>query len=793
MLINAQTREELRVAIVDGPTLEDFQVEVAERGSTRGNIYRGTIAKIEPSLNAAFIDYGAERHGFLPIQDVVAQAYYKQPPKGEKRPRIEDVLERGKPIVVQVSKDPEASKGAALTTNLSLAGRYLVLTPFDDTRGVSRKVEDDDTRKRLKDQVRKLEVPDGCGVIVRTNALDQNKTTLMRDLSALLRLWKRIGAEARQGKGVSLIYSDQDLILQALRDYLDPAIEEILVDEDDAYARAEEYMKAYMPRGGNRLMRYQEREPLFSRYGLEPQIDRIYERRVFLPSGGSIVIDRTEALTAIDVNSGRSTGASSQEQTAVDTNLQAAVEVARQLRLRDIGGLLVVDFIDMRSNRNQRKVEKALRDAMKPDKARSTVGRISDNGLLEINRQRVHQALALRTHRTCPTCDGTGRVPSPEMVGLNLLRRIKGRAATAPLSRVRIALHPELAEVFQNARRREIMELEEEFDMRVDVVASTRLNLREQEVEWEKREGEARPAPMVRAASIRVGDEAIGEIPDDEDEATQPSGDGAAPGRRRRSRRTKSKRGDEAGARGDGKAREGAGRKSGGRKSGTRESSGRESAGEKPRRRSRRRKSDDAGKEAGAESARPTSPDAEGRRKAEPRKAAARKAEAPTADERKTRSRRTESRGTESRGTESRGTEPRPAKPSRDESREDGKAGDDGSGRRRSRRRSSAAPDDGADKPRVRRRRRSEPVSEPSASGTSAGGTSAGGDGSASRRDSAQAAAGSDNGGRGGGSRSGDSSADGSGDSSANSSGDRPRQRRRRRSSRRSGADQESS
>ncbi|HEX2252726.1 MAG TPA: Rne/Rng family ribonuclease, partial [Thermoanaerobaculia bacterium] len=546
MLINAQTREELRVAIVDGTRLEEFQVEVAERGTTRGNIYRGTIARIEPSLNAAFIDYGAERHGFLAIQDVVEDAWYGKPADNGRRPRIEEVLKVGKPIIVQVSKEPEAQKGAALTTNLSFAGRYLVLTPFDSTRGVSRKVEDEEIRKRLKSQVQRLEIPDGCGVIVRTNALDQNKTALSRDLAALLRLWKRIGTEARKGKGFKLIYSDQDLILQAMRDYLDTSIEEILVDDDEAFARAEEYLKAYLPRGGNRLVRYQDREPLFTRYKLEPQIESIYERRVHLPSGGSIVIDRTEALTAIDVNSGRSTRAATQEQTAVDTNLEAAAEVARQLRLRDLGGLIVVDFIDMRASRNQKKVEKTLRDAMKVDKARVSVGRISDNGLLEINRQRIHQALALRTHRTCPTCDGTARVPSPEMVGLNLLRRIEGRAATAPVERVRIALHPELAEAFQNTRRNEIAELEREFGLRVEVIASPRLNLREQEVEWFKREGgDGRPVatPVVRpAATIQASQAATAVEGDLEDDDGEEESEGTSRGGRGRKRRRRRRR-----------------------------------------------------------------------------------------------------------------------------------------------------------------------------------------------------------------------------------------------------------
>jgi len=504
MLINARTPEEVRVAVVDGDTLENFQVEVAERGLTRGNIYRGAIVNIQPSLNAAFIDYGAERHGFLAIQDVVPQAWYRQP-EGD-RPRIDEVLVKGKPIVVQVTREAEGDKGSVLTTDLSLAGRYLVLTPFDDTRGVSRKVEDEETRKRLRLLATALDVPDGCGVIVRTNALDQNKTALQRDFAALLRLWKRIHAEARQaprdGERTRLLYSDQDVVIQALRDHLDATIEEILVDDDAAHEKAEAYLRTFMPRGRTVLTRWQERTPLFSAYKLETQIDRIYDRSVALPSGGSVVIDRTEALTAIDVNSGRSTRAGSQEETALSTNLEAAAEVARQLRLRDLGGLIVVDFIDMRQGKNQRKVEKALREAMKPDRARSTVGRISDNGLLEINRQRVQQALSLRTHRPCPTCAGTGRIPSAEMVGLNLLRRIEARAAMAPLKRVRIALHPELADAVQNVRRREVAALEREFEIAVEILASPRLHRAEQEVEWFSREaGEGKPAPAAAATA----------------------------------------------------------------------------------------------------------------------------------------------------------------------------------------------------------------------------------------------------------------------------------------------------
>lgn len=553
MLINARNPEEVRVAVLVGETLESYQVEVAERGLQRGNIYRGTIASIQPSLNAAFVDFGAEKHGFLAIQDVVPDAWYRQP-ANPSRPRIDEVLERGKPIVVQVEKEAEGSKGAALTTNLSLAGRYLVLTPFDSVMGVSRKVEDEDSRKQLKALAASLKVPDGCGVIVRTNALDQNKTALSRDLAALLRVWKRVEAGAKQGgrgsRAARLLYSDQDLLQRALRDYLENSIAEVLVDDDTAFEKAADYMRAFMPRTKTRLVRYEDRTPIFSKFHLEPQIDRIYERTVPLPSGGSLVIDRTEALTAIDVNSGRATRAASQEETAAQTNLEAAREVARQLRLRDIGGLVVVDFIDMRSQKSQRKVEKELREAMKADKARSTVGKISPNGLLEINRQRIQQALLMRTHRPCPTCNGMGRISSPEMVGLGLLRRIQARAASGTMKGVRIGLHPEIADALQNGRRREIAELEEELDVKVEILSSRALGRSEQKIEWIDREPgderrppappprpeRAEPLPPVLDLSEEEGDEEEGE------DAHEEQGNGEGEGRKRSRRRRRGRR-----------------------------------------------------------------------------------------------------------------------------------------------------------------------------------------------------------------------------------------------------------
>jgi ribonuclease E len=566
MLINAQSREEIRIAVLDGTALENYQVEVTEGGLTRGNIYRGVLANLQPALDAAFVDYGVPKNGFLTLQDVVPEARYKDP-KGPGRPRIDEILEKGKPIVVQVERDPEGQKGAILTTNLSFAGRYLVLTPFDATRGVSRKVEDDETRARLREIAQKLELPDGCGVIVRTNALDQTRAELNRDLAALLRVWKRVQQEATTGKGARLLYSDQDILLRALRDHLDGSVEEVLVDDDDAFEQAQQYMQAFMPRSKTQLVRWEERVPLFSKFAVESQIDRIFARTVQLPSGGAIVIDPTEALTAIDVNSGRTSGAGSHEEMVLRTNLEAACEVARQLRLRDLGGLVVVDFIDLRSPKNRRLVEKELKEALKPDKARTTVGRLSANGLLEVNRQKIQRSLSARAHRPCPTCSGTGRVPSIEAIGLNLLRRIEGRAATGRLMKARVELHSELAEAIQNGRRQELARIEQEYDVEIEIVASHRMLGPEEQIEWRDRPGGAMlplrpvepvsrrpqaapPAPVVfeiaPAAGPEGGDEEneAGETAADGAEAAEAAGEGGRKRRRRGGRRRRRKNGE---------------------------------------------------------------------------------------------------------------------------------------------------------------------------------------------------------------------------------------------------------
>lgn len=491
MLINGQQQEELRVAVVADGTLESYQIEMAEAGLKRGNIYRGVVARVEPSLAAAFIDFGDEKHGFLTGHDIVAAAYHRAPPDDGKAPTVDQVLQKGRPVIVQVTRDAVGTKGATLTTNLSLPGRSLVLLPFDPSCGVSRKVEDEEQRAQLKDKAKSLALPEGYGCIVRTNAADETKTALKADLALLLRQAKRIFAEAERGSGPCLLYDDQDLVLQALRDYLDAGIEELVIDEPSLFAKARDYVTETLPRSKLTVTAYHGVVPLFSRYNLEGQIESIYKRSVPLPGGGSIVIDHTEALTAIDVNSGKNTRGTTQGETAFTTNQAAVKEVARQLRLRDIGGLVVVDLIDMRARKHVQAVEKELREALKSDKARSHVGRISENGLIEINRQRIKQALGQRMHRPCPTCQGSGMLPSPELIGLRLLRRIEARAATGRLRRVRVGLHPEIADAIQNRRRRQLAALELKFGLEIEVVAASHLHRADEELEWTQREGPA--------------------------------------------------------------------------------------------------------------------------------------------------------------------------------------------------------------------------------------------------------------------------------------------------------------
>lgn len=522
ILINGRRAEEVRVAITDNQTLEDYEIEAQRSGLLRNNIYRGVVSNIAPSLNAAFVDFGDAKNGFLAFNDVVESVYCK-PAKDAYR--IGDVLEPGQELIVQVIKDAGGPKGAQVTTNISLAGRYLVLRPKDAKSGVSRKV-DEDARADLTQKVRSLDLPEGYGCIVRTNAMDQSRAILLRDAKALVQLWHKIEAEAARGCGPQLLYNDQDIVVSVMRDYFDSTINEVLIDDKSCYERAMTYVKAAIPSGKDRIRLYEDKMPIFSRFGIEKQIEQIYARQVALPGGGYIVIDPTEALTAIDVNSAHATKRENQDLTAYHTNLEAAAEIGRQLRMRDIGGLIVVDFIDMRSGKHQRDVERMMRNAMARDKARNKVERISANGLLEINRQRISQALSQRMHLTCPTCGGRGTIPSAEAIGLSLMREIDARAASGNLGGVNIKLHPDIAQQLQNERRRDFAQIETEYGIRIEIIATREMTRGEEAIEWltKKQIDALRPEKTIARDAASIIDVArVYENQDDSDDAYRPN------------------------------------------------------------------------------------------------------------------------------------------------------------------------------------------------------------------------------------------------------------------------------
>ena len=486
ILINTARSEEVRAAIVRDGALENLEIDTKQSHVTKGNVYKGVVANVEPSLNACFVEIGGSSQGFLPMDDIAPTCYHEKP-QVSGRPRINEVIRRRREIVVQVSRDAIGNKGPALTTYASLAGRFAVLMPYDDTVGISRKLEDEKARRKLKDILAKLEVPDDFGFIVRTAGVRQTKTALDRDLKGLLKLWSRIHKDAVKAKGPTLLHEEGDLVVRTIRDYFTSEVDEIVVDTEEARERARSYFKAVMPRTRATITLHSERRPLFTHYRIEDQLETIHNRRVRLPSGGNIVIDPTEALISIDVNSARATREKSQEDTALRTNLESAREIARQLRLRNLGGLIVVDFIDMSSRKNNRAVEKEVKEAVKQDKARVYLCKISENGLMEINRQRIKQALRLTTHRDCPTCGGAGSIPAPEFLAMQILRQIDIRTSSTNLAEVRVDLHPELADALQNQFRAELLELEGENEIRVLICARPGMHRSEQQVTFKDR------------------------------------------------------------------------------------------------------------------------------------------------------------------------------------------------------------------------------------------------------------------------------------------------------------------
>lgn len=468
MLINAVHPEECRVAIVKDGLLEEFDIETPAKEQVKGNIYKGVVVRIEPSLQAAFVNYGPFRHGFLPMTEIQPQYHLKEKLEERKgRPRIQDVLLLNQELIVQAEKEERNDKGASLTTYISLPGRYLVLMPGEERVGISRKIEDETQRNRLRTVLEELNPPKGMGFIIRTAGIDRTNKELSTDLDYLLRLWDAIIKRSRELPAPSLIYQEHELAMRTIRDYFTHDITEILTDHPEVYRKVRTFFKSVMPRYERVVKLHKEKRPIFSKFNLEEQIKTIYDRKVPLKSGGSIVIDPTEALVSIDVNSGKKKGERDIEETALKTNLEAAEEIARQIRLRDLGGLIVIDFIDMDERRHNMEVEKRVKSALKNDKARMDVGRISRFGLLEISRQRIKPAISEASYVTCSYCQGRGSVRSDESLAISVLRRIQAGVAKGNTSFVRGVLPVDVASYLLNQKREELLQLEKEHDLKI--------------------------------------------------------------------------------------------------------------------------------------------------------------------------------------------------------------------------------------------------------------------------------------------------------------------------------------
>ncbi|WP_239325151.1 Rne/Rng family ribonuclease [Snodgrassella gandavensis] len=472
MLFNAKQAEELRVAIVDGQSLLDLDIETLGKEQRKGNIYKGIITRIEPSLEACFVDYGTDRHGFLPFKEI-SRSYFQNYEGG--RVRIQDVLSEGVEVIVQVEKDERGNKGAALTTFISLAGRYLVLMPNNPRGGgVSRRIEGED-RQELKQAMSELDTPRGMSLIARTAGIGRSAEELQWDLNYLVQLWRAIEQAAHQHNEPYLLFMESSLLIRAVRDYFQPDIGEILIDSREVYDQIREFMSYVMPAYINRLRHYTDHTPLFSRFQIEQQIESAFSREVALPSGGAIVIDHTEALVSIDVNSARATRGADIEDTAFKTNMEAAEEVARQMRVRDLGGLVVIDFIDMENSKNQRDVETTLREALKKDRARVQMAKLSRFGLMELSRQRLKPSLGESSHTICPRCAGTGFIRSIESTALHILRIIQEESMKDNTAEVRVQVPVDVATFLLNEKRAELFGLEERLDVCVLLIPNIHL------------------------------------------------------------------------------------------------------------------------------------------------------------------------------------------------------------------------------------------------------------------------------------------------------------------------------
>ena len=473
MLFNATQPEELRVAIVYGQKLIDLDIESAGKEQNKSNIYKAVITRIEPSLEAVFVDYGGERHGFLPFKEI-SKTYLKES-TGSTRPRIQDALSNGQELIVQVDKDERGAKGAALTTYISLAGRHLVLMPNNPRGGgVSRRIEGE-KRAELREIMAQLDIPPGMSIIARTAGIGRSEEELQWDLNYLLKLWRAIEEASKSQSGAFLIYKESSLVTRAIRDYFHEEIGEILIDTESIHDQAYQFMSHVMPDNVSRIKLYNDDVPLFSRFQIEHQIETAYSRQVTLPSGGAIVIDHTEALVSVDVNSARATRGADIEQTALNTNVEAAEEVARQLRLRDLGGLVVIDFIDMEVTRNQREVESCLLNALRYDRARVQVGKISRFGLLELSRQRLRPSLGESNYISCPRCHGTGHIRDTYSSALHILRIIQEEAMKDGTAALHAHVPVDVATYLLNEKRAEIYAIEEKLKINVILIPNIHL------------------------------------------------------------------------------------------------------------------------------------------------------------------------------------------------------------------------------------------------------------------------------------------------------------------------------
>src|SRR5210317_860338 len=474
MLINATQPEELRVALVDGQKLFDLDIEVPSRGQKKSNIYKGKITRVEPSLEAAFVDYGADRHGFLPLKEVSSEYFVRNVDSGAK-PNIREVLKEGQDIVVQIDKEERGNKGAALTTYVSLAGRFIVLKPNKArSGGVSRRIVGSD-RDLARQSLNDVQVPDGMSVILRTAGIDRSAEELAWDLENLLTIWTAILNVVLERKSPFLIYRESNSVVRALRDYLTTDIGEILIDNEQTYKEACEFVEQVMPHNLRKLKHYADPVPLFTRFQIESQIESAFTHSVNLPSGGSIVIDHTEALVSIDINSARATKGGDIEATALNTNLEAAEEIARQLRIRDLGGLIVIDFIDMMQNKNQRDVETRLRNSVYDDRARVQIGRISRFGLLEMSRQRLRPSLEESSQIVCPRCSGQGTIRDVESLALAVLRLLEEESLKDNTGKILAKLPVDCATYLLNEKREKIDDIERRREVNIVVIPDPKL------------------------------------------------------------------------------------------------------------------------------------------------------------------------------------------------------------------------------------------------------------------------------------------------------------------------------